>query len=581
MSQEHIGKYRVLAKLGQGGMARVLLTMSQGMAGFNKLLVVKELREELAHDPEFLAMFMDEARIAARLNHPNIVQTYEVGSDGERYFIAMEYLEGQPLNAVFRRLGRKNIPLELHLRMLADVLSGLEHAHKLTDFDGSPLTVVHRDVSPQNVFVTYEGQVKLVDFGIAKAAGASSRTQEGMLKGKISYIAPEQARCESVDARADLFTVGVMLWEALAGRRMVTREDEMSVLARRMAGQDPLVREAAPEVPDDLAAICNKAMAPKKEDRFQSAREFQEVLEAYLAGSDFRVTAKDVGALVSNAFEDEKVRIKATIEEQVRNVDRFVEPINLELVPASLKATSDSLARVVLPARHPSETPATGSSIAQAMAMGQLQAPPPRSRSSMLSALAAGTVLALAALAIVLYVSFRKDPTKDGAAGQPPPSTTTATSTASVAETKTSATSSSAAAPAASGSVLMSELVVTYPEGARVKLDGGYVEGNPFTARVPRDGSLHKIEVEQEGHKKEVRTVTFDKESIPVKVELNPLPGRPYIPRPSKSQAVVETAAPPPTQPKPTAEEGPKKPPGTQPTVELIETNPYNKKPKP
>ncbi|HTJ83460.1 MAG TPA: serine/threonine-protein kinase, partial [Polyangiaceae bacterium] len=314
MTHERIGKYRIIAKLGQGGMARVLLTMAEGPHGFNKLLVVKELKDDLAHDPEFLTMFLDEARIAARLNHPNIVLTYEVGNEGARYWIAMEYLEGQPLNAVFRRLGRKNIPLEIHLRILADVLAGLEHAHKLADFDGSPLDIVHRDISPQNIFVTYEVQVKVVDFGIAKAAGASSTTKEGILKGKISYIAPEQARCEPVDRRSDLFAVGVMLWEAVAGRRLVQKEDEMSILARRMSGKDPRVRDAVPDVPAEIAAICDRAMAPSPDDRFQSAREFREVLERYLAQSDFRVGPKEVGQLVTDAFDDERVRIKAILE---------------------------------------------------------------------------------------------------------------------------------------------------------------------------------------------------------------------------------------------------------------------------
>lgn len=557
---ERIGKYRVLAKLGQGGMARVLLTMSHGPHGFNKLLVVKELREELAHDPDFLAMFLDEARIAARLNHPNIVQTYEVGNDGDRYFIAMEYLEGQPLNAVFRRIGRQNISLEIHLRMIADVLAGLEHAHKLTDFDGTPFHVVHRDVSPQNVFVTYDGQVKLVDFGIAKAAGASSRTQEGMLKGKISYIAPEQARCEPVDARADLFTVGVMLWEGLAGRRMITREDEMSVLARRMAGQDPRVRDVAPNLPDELAALCDKAMAPKREDRFQSAREFQEVIERYLAGSDFRVGPKDIAALVSNAFQDERVRIRTTIEDQVKNADQVHEPISLELVPASLKATSDSLARVVLPPRTSSETPPPGQATAISQALPQER---PKSR-SMLSALALGAALALCALGVVLYVNGR-----EGIGPQPgPPTVVAADPEPSATVERTSPPPAAAPTPARE----MIAIVVKYPEGARAKLDGGYVEGNPFKAKLPKDGSIHKLEIEQDGYRTERHTLTFDKD-IDLEVELTALAGRRYV-RPVKTPP-AETAAP--VKPTATAEEGTKRKP-PQPSVQINEENPYKKK---
>ncbi|MFO0549293.1 MAG: serine/threonine-protein kinase [Polyangiaceae bacterium] len=574
MSVERIGKYRVLAKLGQGGMARVLLTMSQGPHGFNKLLVVKELREELAHDPEFLSMFMDEARIAARLNHPNIVQTYEVGNDGERYFIAMEYLEGQPLNAVYRRIGRKNLPLEIHLRILADVLGGLEHAHALSDFDGSPLGIVHRDISPQNVFVTYDGQVKLVDFGIAKAAGASSRTQEGMLKGKISYIAPEQARCEKVDARADLFAVGVMLWEAVAGRRMVTREDEMSVLARRMAGQDPPVREAAPDVPEELAAIVAKSMAPSVADRFQSARDFQEALERYLAQSDFRVNAKDVGQAVSRAFEDERIRIRATIEEQVRNADKNVDPIQLDLVPASLKQTSDSLARVVLPVHMTGETPAAS------QITNMVQAVPPRPKSrSLLSALAVGSLLAVGALGLVVYMgrSANSNPPPVGAATNNPVTATATPTTTAPQAPQTAAEPHPTLTASPVGNNI--KLKISYPEGAKAKLDGGYIDGNPFIATVAKDSSMHKLEVEEDGFKTEKRTLLFDKD-IDMTIELTSAPGRPYAV--SRATTATKTSDPAPTQTTPppppvTQDPEPKKPPPKS-TVELDENNPYKKK---
>jgi serine/threonine-protein kinase len=562
MSHAQIGKYRVLAKLGQGGMARVLLTMSQGMQGFNKLLVVKELREELAHDPEFLSMFLDEARIAARLNHPNIVQTYEVGNDGDRYFIAMEYLEGQPLNALFRRVGRRNLPLEVHLKILADVLAGLEHAHSLADYDGTPFSIVHRDVSPQNIFVTYDGQVKLVDFGIAKAAGASSRTQEGMLKGKISYIAPEQSRCEPVDARADIFAIGIMLWEALAGRRMITREDEMSVLARRMAGQDPPIREVVPELPEDLAAICDKAMAPSRDARFQSAREFQEVLEAYLANSDYRVGAKEIGAAVSSAFQDERARIRATIEEQVKNIDRHAEPINLELVPPHLKQTSDSLARVSFPPHLSSETPAVGASATVISNPPPAYAPPPRSN-KLLGALFGGATLGAVALGVV-YLSTR-EPAREQATGGAEPTTSV----------PTSSSPSASSAPPPKEVVETKEMIeirVEYPQGARAKLDGGVVDGNPFVARVPKDGSIHRFEVEQDGFRTEKRTLTFDKE-VKLTVELAPLTASGSYSRPAKTSTAKDPDPPPPPPP-PTEV---KKPP---PAVEIDESNPYKNKKK-
>ena len=552
---ERIGKYRVLARLGHGGMARVLLTMSEGPHGFNKLLVVKELREELAHDPEFLTMFMDVARIAARLNHPTIVQTSEIGHDGERHFIAMEYLEGQPLNAIFRRVGRRHIPLELHLKILADVLAALEHAHGLADFDGSPFGIVHRDVSPQNVFITYEGQVKLVDFGIAKAAGASSRTQEGILKGKISYIAPEQARCEAVDSRADLFAVGLMLWEALSGRRLVQKEDEASVLARRMSGQDPSIRTVVPDVPAELATICDKAMAPRPQDRFQSAREFQEVIEAYLGRSDFRVGPKDVGGIVLHAFADERERIKKAIEQAMKGGN---EPIQLELQPASLKVTSDSLPRVMPPfgGSEPPPPAATGTNLTAALP------PPPRPR-SYLPALAIGAGLAMAALGIVIFL--QRGATQSNAAKGDP-------------------VASAPAAPAAE----TIQLTLHCPQGAKAKLDGGLLDKNPFVAKVSKDTAMHQLEVELDGFETEKRTITYDKD-VDLTIELDAVQaagssepktqprvagGRRYGGR------ARPTADPPPADPPPTKVEEPeggrKKP---KPSVEIDEQNPYKKNP--
>lgn len=177
-----IGKYHLLATLGRGGMAEVFLAVIQGPAGFSKLVVLKELRPELSSEPEFLSMFLDEARLAARLQHPNVVQTNEVGHEGSRHFIAMEYLDGQPLSRVLSRM-RGQLPLPLHLRVLSETLAALHYAHELRDFDGTPLAVVHRDVTPHNVFVTYDGEVKLVDFGIAKATDSSTETRTGVLKG--------------------------------------------------------------------------------------------------------------------------------------------------------------------------------------------------------------------------------------------------------------------------------------------------------------------------------------------------------------------------------------------------------------
>ena len=561
MNEDRIGKYRVIGKLGQGGMARVLLTMVAGPHGFNKLLVVKELREELCHDPEFLAMFLDEARLAARLNHPNVVQTYEVGREGERYFIAMEYLEGQPLHALLRRVGRPNMPLDLHVRILADVLAGLEYAHTLADFDGSPLSVVHRDVSPQNVFVSYDGQVKLVDFGIAKAAGASSSTREGVFKGKLSYVAPEQARGAPVDHRADLFAVGVMLWEAMAGRRLVQGDGEASLLARRIAGHDPKILDVVLDAPADLAAICDRSMALDPTQRFETAREFQEVLEDYLDRSAYRVGPKEVGSVVSATFREERAKIRAQVEDQVQRQREGTEgqPIPLFDITASggpgshMEPTPASISQ--LQSSDPNGTLAS-SQVSRSFPVEGGQKQPSRAPWIIGGALLLSTAAAIGAIAANKKIDATESPT------QKPPA------------------ASDPVAPKPAPRAEQVTLLIRYPEGARAKLDGGVVTGNPFVAKVARDANMHHVEVEQEGYKTEERTVTFDKD-VDLGIDLTPTAtsqtatGRP---RPVLvAKGAPTTTSKPSVEPPPVEDDGPRRPP-PKPKFEIDEQDPYKKK---
>jgi tRNA A-37 threonylcarbamoyl transferase component Bud32 len=256
-----VGRYRLVLPLGQGGTADVYLASVDGPSGFTKLVVVKVLRKNLASDTEFRLMFLSEARLAARLHHQNVVQTNEVIDIDGAPVLVMEYLDGQPLSQVIVRGKQGGFTLAMQLRVLADALAGLHAAHELADFDGTPLGVVHRDVSPHNLFLTVEGHAKVLDFGIAKLERSLVETEVGMVKGKLRYMAPEQIAGEKLDRRADIYAAGVILWETLTGERMWKASSEGEVRARVLAGDLPMPETIRPDVPAPLARICRRALS--------------------------------------------------------------------------------------------------------------------------------------------------------------------------------------------------------------------------------------------------------------------------------------------------------------------------------
>jgi serine/threonine-protein kinase len=303
-------------------MADVYLAVSRGPAGFNKLLVLKQLPPSRCADTDLLTMFLDEASLAARLNHPNVVQVNEVGHDGDKYFIAMEYLEGQPLVRILRRLQPDGLSTPVLLRIVADACAGLHYVHTLTDFDGTPLGTVHRDVSPHNLFITYAGHVKLVDFGIAKTAGRATETQIGMLKGKITYMSPEQIHGSDVDARADIFSLGIVLYELVTRERMWgSQPQEVEILRKLVNGEIPTSPRARfPDVPEDVDRICQRALALDREERYASALEMQDDLEQAIARLPQRASERDIGDLVARMFAEERLTIAAVVERQIREL---------------------------------------------------------------------------------------------------------------------------------------------------------------------------------------------------------------------------------------------------------------------
>jgi branched-chain amino acid transport system substrate-binding protein len=298
-------------------MSEVYLTLTQGgLGGFQKLVAVKLLRRDLAKDEDFRRMFLEEARLTARLNHPNVVQTNDVGEDQGRYYIAMEYLEGQTFERIRRaRNASKLFPLNMQIQMLVQALAGLHYAHELTDYDNTPLSIVHRDVTPSNLFVTYDGQVKLVDFGIAKVFDSLNHTRVGVLKGKARYMAPEQITGVTIDRRADIFSVGVMLWEMLSGAQIWLGRSETEILRRVSAGDVPLPPRDAPFV---LQQICTKAMAFHADDRYPTAEALRGELDLYLAQHMTPTREHGLGPAVIELFREERAQIRQVIETQLR-----------------------------------------------------------------------------------------------------------------------------------------------------------------------------------------------------------------------------------------------------------------------
>ena len=271
-------RYRTLMELGRGGMGAVHLAMTRGPQGFVKLVVLKTLLPELIRSEAARRMFLEEARVSARIAHPNVVQVYEVFDYDGVPTMVMEYLEGRALSIVIGDEPSR-LPLRMYVYVIGHVLAGLHAAHELRDYDGTPVGLIHRDVSPHNVFLQFDGRVKVLDFGIAKAARSEVTTQTGELKGKLRYMAPEQLRGDrDIDRRADVFSVGVMLWEALAGRRMWADLTDADVMLRLLNGQIPPL-PIEPRIPPGLAQACLKALDPSAAGRYATAGEFARDIE--------------------------------------------------------------------------------------------------------------------------------------------------------------------------------------------------------------------------------------------------------------------------------------------------------------
>ncbi len=491
-------KYTLLAELGRGGMANVYLAVARGPSGFNKLVVLKCLRSDLSDDAELIALFLEEARVSARLNHPHVVQAYEVGEHAGRPVIVMEYLEGQTLASLVERAtpgGR--LPLSLHLRILVDALEGLHHAHELTDYAGKRLDLVHRDVSPQNIFVTFDGQVKVLDFGIAKIVNSQSQTSTGVLKGKVHYMAPEQMLCLPVDRRADLYAAGVMAWQAATGQRMWKDVTDLQVMTLVTNEGAPLPRTVNPAVSPALEAIIMKALARNPDDRYATALEFAAELESFMEDTGTGVSNRGLATLMRELFEDVRNETRAIVEAQLLEVGNGNDD-SRPMIPPNLVRIST----------WPEERPLRTGTNAVATSTPAKASSRPR---WLAAAVAIAFVLALACLALVMWIRGTKSsvvssPVPRSAPSAEPPAARAVAPEPSVVE------------PAPSVTLTLSAT----PKRATMTLDGTALPTNPYKAVVPSDEVIHSVRAELAGYAPKTVMVAPGRDSDVV-VVLEPL----------------------------------------------------------
>lgn len=354
-----IGKFDVIAEIGTGGMATVYLARSVGGGGFHRLVAIKVMHRHLSSEDGFVEMFLDEARVAATIHHPNIVSILDVGLEDGLIFLVMDYVEGDSFSAIEKIAvnQRKRIPLGVILRVALDSLAGLHAAHELCDIHGQHLKIVHRDVSPHNIVTGVDGISRIVDFGIAKAETRITTTKVGMIKGKLNFMAPEQIRNTPLDRRVDIFGMGVTLWEAVTLRRLYAGENDFDTARKILAGEYPPLTQFDPTLPPALDDICRKALHPNPDERFRTAEEFAVAIERNLR--DYIAPHREVGAFIATVAAPKIERERRALRESIAGppaapdleIDETDDPefMSSTMVDADFSETAPAVAPVPLP----------------------------------------------------------------------------------------------------------------------------------------------------------------------------------------------------------------------------------------
>jgi serine/threonine-protein kinase len=314
------GKYTLIDRIAVGGMAEIFLARQAGLEGFEKTIVIKRIRPHLSKQASFVKMFLNEAKLAAQLNHPNIVQIYDLGKISESYFIAMEYIFGRDMRRIIPKADSMGIPFPMvyALKIASSVCEGLFYAHQKVDLYGNPLSIVHRDVTPENIFVSFDGTVKVLDFGIAKAANQIEQTRAGEIKGKLSYMSPEQCMGKPLDCRSDLFSLGTVLYEWLTGFKLFTGDSEVAILKSITEGKIYAPSYFKADIPEAVEAILMRALEKDRDRRYQTAWDMQYDLDQFLSQYEFTPSNIHLSNFLKQLFNDELEEEKSRLADQPR-----------------------------------------------------------------------------------------------------------------------------------------------------------------------------------------------------------------------------------------------------------------------
>ena len=352
------GKYTLIDRIAVGGMAEIFLARQAGLEGFEKTIVIKRIRPHLSKQPNFVQMFLNEAKLAAQLNHPNIVQIYDLGKISESYFIAMEYVFGRDMRRIIPKADTLGIPFPMvyALKIASSVCEGLYYAHQKVDMYGNALNIVHRDVTPENIFVSFDGTVKVLDFGIAKAANQIEQTRAGEIKGKLSYMSPEQCMGKPLDSRSDLFSLGTVLYEWLTGFKLFTGDSEVAILKSITEGKIYAPSYFKADIPEAVEAILMRALDKDREKRYQSAWEMQYDLDQFLSQYEFTPSNIHLSNFLKQLFNDE-------LEEEKSHLAQLRVPPGPDEIVDEPDEVISAIEAISEPTEHPNRPPADSKSL--------------------------------------------------------------------------------------------------------------------------------------------------------------------------------------------------------------------------